>query len=172
MNIESFGINTNLLDTNVVNLAVVVGCLVYYGGEILNGFLESRQEKILKNFKDAEEAYLKTERDLEEAKSAFTDARDKYLDMEERNSKEALQEVVLDTSDLENRSRNLYAIHKVNLRRQEEKVVQDLYRKTTSMAINLATSKLKERLVSDPKIHRKLIAMNISVITSMCAKKA
>ena len=28
---EGFGINTDILDTNVLNLAVVIGVLIYYG---------------------------------------------------------------------------------------------------------------------------------------------
>lgn len=28
---EGFGINTDILDTNILNLAVVIGVLIYYG---------------------------------------------------------------------------------------------------------------------------------------------
>jgi hypothetical protein len=28
---EGFGINTNLFETNILNLSVVIGALVYYG---------------------------------------------------------------------------------------------------------------------------------------------
>jgi hypothetical protein len=28
---ESFGINTDILETNILNLAVVIGVLIYYG---------------------------------------------------------------------------------------------------------------------------------------------
>jgi len=28
---ESFGLNTNILETNLINLAVVIGVLVYFG---------------------------------------------------------------------------------------------------------------------------------------------
>lgn len=31
---EGFGINTDLFDTNILNLAVVIGVLVYYGKSI------------------------------------------------------------------------------------------------------------------------------------------
>jgi hypothetical protein len=29
--IDSFGINTNIFETNILNLAVVIGVLIYYG---------------------------------------------------------------------------------------------------------------------------------------------
>lgn len=28
---ENFGINTDLLETNIFNLTVVIGCVIYYG---------------------------------------------------------------------------------------------------------------------------------------------
>lgn len=40
---EGFGINTDILETNVLNLAVVIGVLIYYGKPL---FLT---RKILKN---------------------------------------------------------------------------------------------------------------------------
>ena len=51
---EGFGINTNLLETNVINLAVVVGVLIYFGGDVLTSLLTNRKETIMKSITDAE----------------------------------------------------------------------------------------------------------------------
>jgi F-type H+-transporting ATPase subunit b len=34
---ESFGLNTNLLETNLINLAVVIGVLFYFGKGVCAG---------------------------------------------------------------------------------------------------------------------------------------
>jgi len=34
---ESFGLNTNILETNLINLAVVIGVLVYFGKGVCAG---------------------------------------------------------------------------------------------------------------------------------------
>ena len=34
---ESFGFNTNILETNLINLAVVIGVLVYFGKGVCAG---------------------------------------------------------------------------------------------------------------------------------------
>lgn len=65
---EGFGINGNLLETNVVNLAVVIGVLVKYGGEIATQTLNDRKEKIVKSISDADERYAEAQRKLEKAK--------------------------------------------------------------------------------------------------------
>ena len=44
---EGFGINTNLLETNILNLSVVIGVLVYFGGDVLSSLLTNRKELIL-----------------------------------------------------------------------------------------------------------------------------
>ena len=65
---EGFGINTNLLETNVLNLAVVVGALVYFGGDILQSILTNRKELIVKSLTDAEERFKEATAKLEAAK--------------------------------------------------------------------------------------------------------
>jgi F-type H+-transporting ATPase subunit b len=34
---ESFGLNTNIIETNLINLAVVIGVLVYFGKGVCAG---------------------------------------------------------------------------------------------------------------------------------------
>ena len=54
---QEFGINTNILETNIINLTVVIGVLIYVGGDVLNSLLKTRKENILKSLTDAEQKY-------------------------------------------------------------------------------------------------------------------
>ena len=47
---EGFGINTNLLETNVINLAVVVGVVVYFGGDVLSSILKKSSRFDFKDY--------------------------------------------------------------------------------------------------------------------------
>lgn len=38
-NTESFGINTDLFETNILNLSVVIGVLIYYGRVAIFGMI-------------------------------------------------------------------------------------------------------------------------------------
>lgn len=50
---EGFGFNGNILETNIVNLAVVISVVVSFGGDALRSLLKTRKETILKNFSEA-----------------------------------------------------------------------------------------------------------------------
>jgi F-type H+-transporting ATPase subunit b len=54
-----FGLNLNPLDTNLINLVIVIGVLVWFLRGFLGGMLERRRQAILADLSDAEER-LKT----------------------------------------------------------------------------------------------------------------
>lgn len=66
-----FGFNGNILETNILNLAVVIGILVYYGGDFLSSLLETRKQTIMKSLNDAEARYQEAMKQLEDAKTEF-----------------------------------------------------------------------------------------------------
>jgi F-type H+-transporting ATPase subunit b len=50
-----FGLNLNLFDTNIINLAIVIAGLVWFLKGFLGGILERRRANILAELKDAED---------------------------------------------------------------------------------------------------------------------
>jgi F0F1-type ATP synthase membrane subunit b/b' len=67
---EGFGLNTNILETNIINLSLLIGLLIYSFTDVIKSTLKEREESISLNldtaanklifanqqFKDAEEA--------------------------------------------------------------------------------------------------------------------
>ena len=51
---EGFGLNFNILETNLINLAIVIGVLVWFLRGFLGGILERRRSVILQDLQDAE----------------------------------------------------------------------------------------------------------------------
>jgi len=49
-----FGLNTNILDTNLINLVIVIAVLVWFLRGFLGGILERRRTAILAELQDAE----------------------------------------------------------------------------------------------------------------------
>lgn len=49
-----FGLNLDLFETNVLNLAIVIGALVWFLPRFLGGILERRRSAILSDLEDAE----------------------------------------------------------------------------------------------------------------------
>jgi F-type H+-transporting ATPase subunit b len=50
-----FGLNLNVFDTNIINLAIVIAGLVWFLRGFLGGILERRRTAILTDLKEAEE---------------------------------------------------------------------------------------------------------------------
>nr|ACP50890.1 ATP synthase CF0 B subunit [Pinus rzedowskii] len=50
-----FGLNTNILETNIINPSVVLSVLIYFGKGVLSNLLDNRKQKILNTIRNSEE---------------------------------------------------------------------------------------------------------------------
>uniref|UniRef100_A0A2P2JCZ6 AtpF n=1 Tax=Rhizophora mucronata TaxID=61149 RepID=A0A2P2JCZ6_RHIMU len=51
----SFGLNTDILATNLINLSVVLGVLIFFGKGVLSDLLDNRKNRILNTIRNSEE---------------------------------------------------------------------------------------------------------------------
>nr|ASD40797.1 ATP synthase CF0 subunit I [Dasypyrum villosum]ASD40876.1 ATP synthase CF0 subunit I [Dasypyrum villosum]ASD40954.1 ATP synthase CF0 subunit I [Dasypyrum villosum]QTJ27580.1 ATP synthase CF0 B subunit [Dasypyrum villosum] len=64
----SFGLNTDILATNLINLTVVVGVLIFFGKGVLKDLLDNRKQRILSTIRNSEELRRGTIEQLEKAR--------------------------------------------------------------------------------------------------------
>jgi F-type H+-transporting ATPase subunit b len=69
-----FGLNLNLFETNIINLAVLIAATVWFLKGFLGGILERRRTSILSDLKDAEERLASASTALAEAQQGLTQA--------------------------------------------------------------------------------------------------
>jgi F-type H+-transporting ATPase subunit b len=74
---SGFGLNTNVFDTNIINLAIVIASLVYFLRGFLGGILERRRAAILADLKDAEERLATASTAVAAAQKELTEAQAK-----------------------------------------------------------------------------------------------
>ncbi len=74
---SGFGLNTNVFDTNIINLAIVIAGLVYFLRGFLGGILERRRAAILADLKDAEERLATATTAVAAAQEELTEAQTK-----------------------------------------------------------------------------------------------
>ena len=79
---EGFGFNTNILETNVLNLAVVVPAVFVLGKDTLKSILETRREKILASLRSADDRFKAAQLELDAAKSELALAKDKVAEIQ------------------------------------------------------------------------------------------
>ena len=72
-----FAINLNPLETNLINLVIVIGLLVYFLKGLLGGILERRRESILKELNDAENRLKTATTELSKAQADLGSAKEK-----------------------------------------------------------------------------------------------
>nr|AGW04273.1 ATP synthase CF0 B subunit [Secamone afzelii] len=51
----SFGFNTDILSTNLINLSVVLGVMIFFGKGVLRDLLDNRKRRILNTIRNSEE---------------------------------------------------------------------------------------------------------------------
>nr|UJJ81916.1 AtpF [Sesuvium portulacastrum] len=65
----SFGFNTDILATNLINLSVVIGVLIFFGKGVLSDLLDNRKQKILNTIRNSEELRGRAIEQLEKARA-------------------------------------------------------------------------------------------------------
>nr|YP_010452245.1 ATP synthase CF0 B subunit [Ephedra breana]QXG16281.1 ATP synthase CF0 B subunit [Ephedra breana] len=70
---EGFGLNTNILETNIINLSVVFGILIFFGKGVLSNLLDNRKLKICQTIQNSEDLCNGAADQLEKARARLRD---------------------------------------------------------------------------------------------------
>lgn len=71
---EGIGLNTDILETGLINILALVGILIYTGKDFLGSLLEERKATILKGVQDAEDRLNEAQKRLNEAEKQLNQA--------------------------------------------------------------------------------------------------
>ena len=71
---EGIGLNTDILETGLLNIVALVGILVFTGKDFLGSLLKERKTTIVKSVQDAEDRLNEAEKRLNEAKKQLNQA--------------------------------------------------------------------------------------------------
>jgi len=146
---QGFGLNLNLFETNVINLAVVIFGLYKFLPGFLGGMLERRRNAILSDLKDAEERLSEAKTSLAEAKKDLAAAEQKASQI--RTDCKARAEAIR----LESEKRTVEEMTRIkqgavsDLNAEAARVSAQLRREAARLAIDKAMSTLPEKLDKD-----------------------
>tara|TARA_Y100001968_G_scaffold180646_1_gene165464 strand:- start:1996 stop:2511 length:516 start_codon:yes stop_codon:yes gene_type:complete len=143
---EGFGLNFNLFETNILNLAVVIFGLYKFLPNFLGGILERRRSEILSDLKDAEEKLI-------EAKDALAVAKKDLASAEEKAKKIRTDCISrAEAIRLESEKRTVEEMARIkqgaasDLNAEAARVSTQLRKEAAQMAIDQALSVLPRRL--------------------------
>jgi F-type H+-transporting ATPase subunit b len=155
----SFGLNFNLFETNIINLAIVIAGLVWFLRGFLGGILERRRSAILTDLRDAEERLSSATTALAEVQSGLADAQQKAEQIRADGKARA------DAIRLESEQRTIEEIARMkqaassDLANEASRVSDQLRRDTALKAIEKALAALPGKL--DETAQAKLIDQSI-----------
>lgn len=161
---ETFGLNTNILETNLINLAIVIGVVVYYGGEFLGSLLTTRKNSILKSLQEIENRYKQTAELFEQVKLESERAKEKAKGIREQavltieKVKTQLNNQFVD--DIE----KLEQTKKITLEFEKQKILTEIRKQISQLAFLKANGKLQTQLTNSDS-QRKLIDQRISLLS-------
>lgn len=157
-----FGLNLNLFETNLINLVIVIGVLVWFLKGFLGGILERRRQAILADLSDAEQRLQSATRALAQAQQDLAAAQQKADQI--RLDGQARAESV--RSDSERRTIEEMARMKedagADLQAEASRVTALLRREAARLAIEQALSTLPTKL--DDAAQARLIDQSITTL--------
>ena len=143
---KGFGLNFDILETNLINLVIIIGVLFYFGRGFLGSKLKERREAIEEAITEAEARQKKAASSLAEQQQKLQMAKKEAekIKADAKTNAESARQAVLDQSakDVE----RLKASAAQDLTSQQEKAMQELRRRVSEMALEKVRSRLPEIL--------------------------
>jgi len=155
-----FGINLNPLETNLINLVIVIGVLGWFLKGFLGGMLERRRQSILQDLHDAENRLKTATSDLAKAQTELAAAQQKA----EQIRADGKARAAAIRSDGEQRTIQAMAALKedamADLNAEGARLTEELRRQAALAAIDKVMADLPGRL--DEQTQSRLIDASIS----------
>jgi F-type H+-transporting ATPase subunit b len=157
-----FGLNFDILETNLINLAIVIGVVVYFGRKFLGNVLTERRSKI-------EEAIREAEQRLQTAREALADQQQKLAQAQaeaeairrkaEEDAKVAREAIMAEAAvEIE----RLRATAGGEINTATERAIAELRQRVTAMALQKVESQLRTQI--DEAGQQQLVDSSIALL--------
>jgi len=159
-----FGFNTNILETNVLNLAVVLAIVITYVGDALRGLLANRKQTILNNFREADQRASEAQDRLNQARLQLENAKKKADEISQQAIFTVDQEKKHILSQTQEDIKRLSILQQETLKFEQQKAQNELAQKLVRLALHQVREKLNQRLNSS--IHTAVNHFQIVLFTN------
>nr|YP_010167531.1 ATP synthase CF0 subunit I [Nymphaea odorata]YP_010250576.1 ATP synthase CF0 B subunit [Nymphaea hybrid cultivar]UPX03953.1 ATP synthase CF0 B subunit [Nymphaea mexicana]QRW37514.1 ATP synthase CF0 subunit I [Nymphaea odorata]QTV76232.1 ATP synthase CF0 B subunit [Nymphaea hybrid cultivar]UFP92008.1 ATP synthase CF0 B subunit [Nymphaea odorata]UPX03864.1 ATP synthase CF0 B subunit [Nymphaea odorata] len=161
----SFGFNTDILATNLINLSVVLGVLIFFGKGVLSDLLDNRKQRILSTIRNSEELCGGAVEQLEKARARLR-----------KVEREAEEFRVNGYSEIEQEKMNLINAAYQNLEQlenyknetihfEQQRAINQVQQRVFQQALQGALGTLNNCL--NGELHLRAIGANIGILGAM-----
>ena len=142
---HGFGINTNIFETNIINLAVVIAIVVSFVGDALRELLATRKKKITDNISLADARVAEMEQRISDAKAQLEKAKKRASQIREQGVLTAEQEKNLCIEQAQREATRLKQLKDDSIRLQQQKAIQSISQQIVTLSVQQAYEHLKPR---------------------------
>jgi F-type H+-transporting ATPase subunit b len=144
-----FGLNTNVFDTNLINLAIIITVLLVFGRKVLGSTLKARRENIETAIKSAESRVAEAKKALDEQqqKLAQAQAEAERIRLAAVESAQKAKEAILAQAVIDVERMKETANADVNSER--ERAIAQLRSQVVVMALNKVENELSTGISDD-----------------------
>nr|QQQ89382.1 ATP synthase CF0 subunit I [Passiflora edulis] len=161
----SFGFNTDILATNLVNLSVVLGVLIFFGKGVLSDLLDNRKQRILNTIRNSEELRGGALEQLEKARARLRKVEieaDEYRVNEyseiERYKLQLIDFTYKTLEQFENSKNETILV-------EQQKAINQVQQRVFKQALQGALGTLNSCLTNE--LHLRTISANIGILGEM-----
>lgn len=157
-----FGLNFDILETNLINLSILIGIVFYFGRKFLGNTLSERRSRIEEEIQEAQGRQ-------KEAAAALADAQQKLAQAqaEAERMRAAAEESAqaARTAVLEAAARDVERMKQTaaqDLNSEQERAIRELRQRVAAMAMERVESQLRDHL--DESAQQQLIDRSIALL--------
>jgi F-type H+-transporting ATPase subunit b len=157
-----FGLNTNILETNLINLAIIVTVLFIFGRKALGNTLKARQETIETAIKNAESRLAQAQTALETERKKLSEAKKEAETIKKAAQENAVKakEAILAQAAVD--VERMKATASADVSSERDKAIAQLRQKVVALALAKAESELKAGISQSTQ--EKLVDRSIALL--------
>nr|YP_009642042.1 ATP synthase CF0 B subunit [Leontice armeniaca]QBZ77711.1 ATP synthase CF0 B subunit [Leontice armeniaca] len=161
----SFGLNTDILATNPINLSVVLGVLIFFGKGVLSDLLDNRKQRILNTIRNSEELRGGAIERLEKARARLRRVEREAEDYIVNGYQEIEREKLNLRNSIGNNLERLENYKNETIQFEQQRAINQVRQRVFQQALQGALGTLNSCLNNE--LHLRTISANIGVFGAM-----
>jgi F-type H+-transporting ATPase subunit b len=145
---QGFGLNTNLFETNVLNLAVVLRVVIKVVGDSLKTLLDQRRKSILSTLQEVDQKAKEAKQRLREANKTLEEARSRSQEIRIQATQAVERENCVAQERLESDRRRLQERRNQAIQLERQRMTQSISDQVSNIALTSAENTLLKLFLS------------------------
>lgn len=159
-----FGLNFDIFETNLINLAIVIGVLVYFGRGFLGKTLADRQAVIASEIQEAEERKQQAAVQLAEEQQKLAQAQQEAQRIRKEAEVRAQQAKEELLAQAKREIERLKQTASQDTSASQERAIAEIRSRIASLALAKAEQDLNTQLASNNEMQRQLVDRSIALL--------